>query len=172
MMFLMFTFFDFVATKNGDGFQFLTYWGFSMTALTYLLFMVEYGVRFYQIGKAQLKTIKQDKTVEVKETYSLWHFISWASSLCFIVNIVITALYWFGISLEKNRKLSYLNYIFHIAPFVATGVDFILNLVVVELNLVVWTELFIWIYGVINFVWVKYVIFKPVYTLLTWTSLS
>ena len=116
--------------------------------------------------------MKNSEKVEVQETKCLWQFVSWASSLCFIVNIVITAIYWFGVSLETNPKLNNLSYIFHIAPFVATGVDFILNLVVVELNLIVWTILFLWIYGVVNYVWVKYVIFKPVYALLTWTSLT
>ncbi len=49
-------------------------------------------------------------------------------------------------------------------------IDFILNLVVIELNLLVWTILMILIYFLVNFVYSNYILFHPVYSFIGWTT--
>ena len=141
--------------------------------------MVQYGVRFYQIGKAQLNKIKNyplkdinsGVNFEVEEnvgTVFLWQIISWAYGFCFSLNITITTVYWLFLSQYSNEVIR--GFIFHIAPMVAIGIDFILNLVVIELNLMVWTVFAVSIYLLINFIYTNYILFSPVYPILTWAS--
>jgi hypothetical protein len=108
--------------------------------------MVQYGVRFCQIGKTQLKKIKGDllkteDTFEVEEnavTVFLWQLITWAYGFCFAANIAITTIYWLLIG---GPNSDFISFFFHIAPMVSILIYFIFNLAVTELNLVVWTDL-------------------------------
>jgi hypothetical protein len=132
--------------------------------------MVQYGVRFCQIGKTQLKKIKGDllkteDTFEVEEN-AVTVFL-WAYGFCFAANIAITTIYWLFIGGPNSDGISFF---FHIAPMVSILIDFILNLVVIELNLLVWTVLMIFIYFLVNFVYSNYILFQPVYSFIGWTT--
>ena len=84
-----------------------------------------------------------------------------------MMNIAITALYWLFLA---SGSLKYFSYILHILPIVTTGVDFIINLCVVELNLVVWNVLLIAVYLILNYIYVVLIQFKPIYPILAWSS--
>ena len=64
-------------------------------------------------------------------------------------------------------------YIFHTSPLIAVGVDFILNLVVIELPLTIWTLIVVMFYLLINFIFTKYILVypnTPVYPIMTWST--
>ena len=93
--------------------------------------------------------------------------MSWAFIFCLTANILITGLYWsFIFSLGKT--LQYENYNFHTAPMIASGFDFIFNLIVVELNLVIWSIIIGLLYGLVNCIWTLYILGEPVYPFVTW----
>ena len=166
----LFLCFDEIQKNQVTGFKYLTNWGFFFTAITFLLFMVQYGVRFYQVGKAQQKKIKYGETVEVEEnvaTIFLWQLIVWVYGFCFTANIAITAIYWLFLA---GPGIDVLSYLFHITPVVSILIDFVLNLVVIELNLIVWTVLTVLIYFLVNFIYSNYVLFRPVYSIIGWAS--
>jgi hypothetical protein len=95
--------------------------------------------------------------------------VAWAYGLCVILNVVITFIFWGFLDAYVQPTVT-LNYIIHICPILSVGVDFILNLVVIELNLSVIHVLIIWLYMLINFIWTTYVQFQPVYPIVTWAS--
>lgn len=51
-----------------------------------------------------------------------------------------------------------------------TGLDFVCNLCVVELNLVIWNILLAIIYLSVNYVYTIYILKKPVYPIITWKT--
>jgi len=55
-------------------------------------------------------------------------------------------------------------------PMIFSGLDFILNLVLVELNLIVWNILLAAIYLIINYIYVKFITNKPIYPYMTWAT--
>ena len=100
-------------------------------------------------------------------TVFLWQLTSWAYGLCFCLDIAITTIYWLFLSGSGIRAITYL---FHITPVVSILIDFVLNSVVIELNLIVWTVLTVLIYFLVNFIYSNYVLFQPVYSIIGWAS--
>ena len=84
-----------------------------------------------------------------------------------MLNIAITTIYWLFLG---KGNLEYFSYVLHILPIVFSGVDFIFNLIFVELNLVVWNTLIVAIYMVLNYIYVKYITFKPIYPVMQWAT--
>jgi len=152
----------------GYGFRYLTNWGVFLTMVCFILFLLQYIVEFCRRGNAQivaLKTGKKETTV-CKADF-LWQLNNWLFSLVLCLNIAITSIYWLFLG---KGTLDYISYVNHILPIVFTGVDFIFNLVLVELNLVIWNILFIAIYLIINYIYVTLILFQPIYEVLTWST--
>ena len=97
----------------------------------------------------------------------IWQFLTWLYGICVIFNAAITFIFW---TFLDAKPTSSINYIIHICPILSVGVDFILNLVLIELNLSVMYVLIFWVYMLINFIWTNYVQYEPVYPILTWAS--
>lgn len=100
-------------------------------------------------------------------TYFIWQFQSWLFTASLSLNIAITAVYWVFLA-EGN--MPYINYVYHIAPLLFTGLDFVCNLCVVELNLVIWNFLLVSIYLLLNYFYTIYILHTPVYSIITWKT--
>ncbi len=119
----------------------------------------------------QIKQIKHGENLEVEETKGtvyLWFGVSWLFGFCFCANIAITAIYFIFLD-DPNLGVIW-GQIVHITPLLATTIDFVLNLVVIELNLIIWTTVIVLLYMLNNFIWTIYINQFPVYWIITWTS--
>ena len=157
---------DFFANDEG-GFKYLTNWGFCITALTYMLFMIHYAVKFVREAKATFKATENGETVEVKETAGtklLWQFLSFTFGTSLTVNIMITLIYWMFLAVPP---VEFVSTVFHTTPLIATLVDFVLNMIVIELNLSVWIVTIALFYFLVNYLYTE-LDGTPVYTLFTW----
>lgn len=68
------------------------------------------------------------------------------------------------------KNPDFYNYLKHILPIVIIVIDFVGNLCVVELNLVIWNFLYVSIYLLVNYIFTIYINKSPVYSIITWKT--
>ena len=142
-----------IVNSTYDQFAYLTYWGFAMTALTYTFLMIQYAIKLVRQEKASFKSTNTGFEEVVEETAGtkfLWQFNAWAFGTILTVNTVITIVYWLFLS---SGESAFLSVVFHSTPLIATFVDFVLNNIVIELNLTIWTTILTAVYLLVNFLY-------------------
>lgn len=133
--------------------------------------MAQYVFDFCREGNAEIIAIKTREPITLLPTRGstfLWQLTTWLFTVSFELEIAITVIYW----LFLGPPATYMSYISHMLPCIFLAIDFILNLVVVELPLAIWSTLLVIIYLCVNWIYVALVTFKPIYGIVKWDTWS